>query len=46
MLKSGGLDNASEEDIMKYIEENQLDLEDQPTELLMQIAEKLKERRN
>jgi len=30
---------------MQFIEENEIDLEDQPTELLMQIAEKLKSRR-
>jgi hypothetical protein len=30
---------------MQFIENNQIELEDQPTELLMQMAEKLKSRR-
>jgi hypothetical protein len=45
MLKDVGNFDTTEEELMQFIENNQIELEDQPTELLMQMAEKLKSRR-
>lgn len=45
MLKDVGTFETTEEEIMQFIENNKIVLEDQPTELLMDMAEKLKHRR-
>lgn len=46
LLSSGNLANASEDEIVRYIEENQNQLDELPTELLVQLAEKLKSKRD
>lgn len=45
LLQNGNLSNASEDEIVRYIEEHQHQLDELPTEYLMQLAEKLKQRR-
>jgi hypothetical protein len=36
----------NEAQVLKYLEEHQVDLEEQPTEMLVELAEKLKFRRD
>jgi hypothetical protein len=42
----GDLSSANEEEIVRYIETHQDKLDELPTDLLMQLAEKLKQTRS
>ena len=42
LLGEGNLANASEDEIVRYIEEHHQNLDDLPTELLMQLVDKLR----
>jgi hypothetical protein len=44
MLQSGVFENN--EQVLKYLKDHQVDLEDQPTEMLVELAERLKTRRD
>ena len=46
LLEEGNLANASEDEIVRYIEEHHQKLDDLPTELLMQLVDKLRRQRS
>ncbi len=46
LLNASDLHNASEEEIVRYIELHQNELDDLPTELLVVLADKLKQKRD
>lgn len=46
LLQEGNLASASEDEIVRYIEEHQQQLDELPTELLMQLADKLRRQRS
>lgn len=46
LLNASDLHNASEEEIVRYIEAHQSELDELPTELLVALAEKLKTKRD